>query len=126
MRKYYKKRGLIPSGFTFLPENANELCVRLRLIIHGEKRGSDSKKYDEETPARLYTLLGCKCVTTAQHKNLLIDSILIQIKFKLMEIYEVNRSILRYDYIRFSTAPSNQIDTPSHQIFIDIPKKVVI
>ena len=43
--------------------------------------------------------------------------------FKLNEIYEVDRRILKCDYIRYSPAEKSTIITPNSQIYINIPKE---
>ena len=41
--------------------------------------------------------------------------------FKLNENYEVDRRILKCDYIRYSPAETSTINTPNSQIYINIP-----
>ena len=41
--------------------------------------------------------------------------------FKLNENYEVDRRILKCDYIRYSPAETSTINTPNSQIYIKIP-----
>ena len=43
--------------------------------------------------------------------------------FKLNESYEVDRRILKCDYIRYSPAEKSTINTPNSQIFIYIPRE---
>ena len=43
--------------------------------------------------------------------------------FKLNENYEVDRRILKCDYIRFSPAETSTINTPNSQIYINIPRE---
>ena len=43
--------------------------------------------------------------------------------FKLNESYEVDRRILKCDYIRFSPAKTSTINTPNSQIYINIPRE---
>ena len=43
--------------------------------------------------------------------------------FKLNEIYEVDRRILKCDYITYSPAETSKINTPNSQIFINIPRE---
>ena len=43
--------------------------------------------------------------------------------FKLNENYEVDRRILKCDYIRYSPAETSTINTPNSQIYIDIPRE---
>ena len=46
--------------------------------------------------------------------------------FKLSEKYEINRNILRCDYIRYSSSGTSTKDTPKSQINIDIPREVCV
>ena len=43
--------------------------------------------------------------------------------FKLNETYEVDRRILKCDYIRYSPVESSTINTPNSQIYINIPRE---
>ena len=43
--------------------------------------------------------------------------------FKLNENYEVDRRILKCDYIRYSPAETSTINTPNGQIYINIPRE---
>ena len=43
--------------------------------------------------------------------------------FKLNENYEVDRRILKCDYIRYSPAETSTINTPNSQIYISIPRE---
>ena len=43
--------------------------------------------------------------------------------FKLKENYEVDRRILRSDYIRYAPAETSTINTPNSQIYINIPRE---
>ena len=43
--------------------------------------------------------------------------------FKLNENYEIDRRILKCDYIRYSPAETSTINTPNSQIYINIPKE---
>ena len=43
--------------------------------------------------------------------------------FKLNENYEVDRKILKCDYIRYSPAETSTINTPNSQIHINIPRE---
>ena len=43
--------------------------------------------------------------------------------FKLNENYEVDRRILKCDYIRYSSAETSTINTPNSQIYINIPRE---
>ena len=42
--------------------------------------------------------------------------------FKLNENYEVDRRIMKCDYIRYSPAETSTINTPNSQIYINIPR----
>ena len=43
--------------------------------------------------------------------------------FKLNENYEVDRKILKCDYIRYSPAKTSTINTPNSQIYFNIPRE---
>ena len=43
--------------------------------------------------------------------------------FKLNENYEVDRRILKCDYIRYSPAETSTLNTPNSQIYINIPRE---
>ena len=43
--------------------------------------------------------------------------------FKLNENYEIDRRILKCDYIRYSPAETSTINTPNSQIYINIPRE---
>ena len=43
--------------------------------------------------------------------------------FKLSENYEINRRILKCDYIRYSTAEISTVNTANSQIYINIPRE---
>ena len=43
--------------------------------------------------------------------------------FKLSEIYEIDRRILKCDYIRYSPAEISTINTADSQIYINIPRE---
>ena len=43
--------------------------------------------------------------------------------FKLKKNYEVDRRILKCDYIRYSPAETSTINTPNSQIYINIPRE---
>ena len=43
--------------------------------------------------------------------------------FKLSDKYEINRDILKCDYIRYSPAETSTINTPNSQIYINIPRE---
>ena len=43
--------------------------------------------------------------------------------FKLNEKYEINRDILKYDYIRYSPSEVSTINTANSQVYINIPRE---
>ena len=49
-----------------LPENSNELCDRLKLLLHEKQAGNNSNKIDEEIVAIADKLLEYKCNSTKQ------------------------------------------------------------
>ena len=46
--------------------------------------------------------------------------------FKFSEKYEVNRRILKCDFIRYSPSENSTINTPNSQIFINIPRESIV
>ena len=46
--------------------------------------------------------------------------------FKLNENYEVDRRILKCDYIRYSSAETSTINTPNSEIYINIPREASV
>ena len=56
----------------FLPENRNELCGRLELLLQEKQAGNNSETVNEEILAVAYKLLEYKCISSEQHKFLLI------------------------------------------------------
>ena len=70
-------RHLLASGFFLLPENLNDFCDEIRLIIQNKEGGNDSFKVDEEMLAIIDKLLHYKCNSTTQLKNILISFKLI-------------------------------------------------
>ena len=53
----------------FQSSDPNELCDRLRLMIHKEG-GNDTNKIDSEVIATIDKLIEYKCITPEQHKKL--------------------------------------------------------
>ena len=43
--------------------------------------------------------------------------------FKLSEKYKIDRRILKCDYIRYSTSEISTLNTPSSQIYNNIPRE---
>ena len=43
--------------------------------------------------------------------------------FKLSEKYQIDRSILKCDYIRYSPSEISTKNTPNSQIYINIPRE---
>ena len=43
--------------------------------------------------------------------------------FKLNEKYEINRDILKCDYIRYSPCETSTINTANSQVYINIPRE---
>ena len=49
--------------------------------------------------------------------------IFVTYMFKLNENYEIDRRILKCEYIRYSPAETSTIKTPNSQIYINIPRE---
>ena len=56
----------------FLPEKPIELCDRIKLLLQEKQAGSNSDIYDGEIFAIADKLLECECISTKQHKFLLL------------------------------------------------------
>ena len=46
--------------------------------------------------------------------------------FKLSDNYEIDRRILKCDYIRYSPSEISTINTPNSQVYINIPREVSV
>ena len=53
----------------FFPQKANELCIRLRLILNIKQGGKDSQPLDDNTVAKSDKLLEYECNTSTQVEN---------------------------------------------------------
>ena len=56
----------------FLSSNPTEFFDRLRLLLKEKQAGNDSDKSNQEVVAIVDKLLEYKCISKAQHKQLLI------------------------------------------------------
>ena len=56
----------------FLSSDPNELCDRLRLLIQEKHAGNNSDMFNDEIVAIVDKLLGYKCLSKKQHKQILI------------------------------------------------------
>ena len=54
----------------FLPENPNEVCDRLKLLLQEKQTGNNANINDEEINAIADKNLENKCMSTKQHKVL--------------------------------------------------------
>ena len=102
----------------FLSKKPKELCDRIKLSLQEKQAGINSEKNDEESVTTVDKLLEDKCISTEQHKQILIKCNLLRIHenkysynclytrteirkhvfvtnliFKLNEKYEVGRRI---------------------------------
>ena len=68
-----KSPAILASGSStvFLPENRNELCDFLKLLLQKKQAGINSNMIYEEIVAIPDKLLEYKCISTKQHKLLL-------------------------------------------------------
>ena len=46
--------------------------------------------------------------------------------FKLNEKNSINRDILKFDYIRYSPSGISTINTANSQVYINIPREIVL
>ena len=110
-------RFLKESKTRFLYSNPNELFDRVKLLLQWKQAGKNSNMFNEEIVVIADELLENKCISTKQHKILLFKCL------KLIENYEVDRKILKRNYIRFSPAEVFTINTPNSRICINIPRE---
>ena len=70
-----KSSAIMDSGHStrFLPESPNELCDSLKLLVQEKKAASKSNIIDGEIVAIVDKLLEYKCISTNQHKILLLN-----------------------------------------------------
>ena len=61
---------IVASGIStmFLPENPDELCDRLKILLQEKQAGTNSDIINEEIVAIADKLLECKCISTKQQK----------------------------------------------------------
>ena len=60
------------SSTNFLPENPNELCDKIKLLQQEKQAGKYSIIFNEEIVAIVDKMLEYKCISTKQHKILLL------------------------------------------------------
>ena len=56
----------------FLPKNPNELCDSLKLLLQEKQDETNSDIFREEIVAINDKCLDCKCISTKQHRFLLL------------------------------------------------------
>ena len=66
----------------FLPENHNERCDRLKLLLQEKQAGNNSNITNEKTVAIIDKLLEYKCISMKQHKQIFILCNLLHTKKK--------------------------------------------
>ena len=74
LKKLLKSTALMASGFSILilPENPNELCDELKILLQEKQAGYISNIIDEEIVATANKLLEHKSISKKQHKTLLL------------------------------------------------------
>ena len=65
---------------TILSSDPNELFERLKLILQQKQAGKNSNIIDEEIIAIVDNLLEYKCISTKQHKQVLVKCNLLHTK----------------------------------------------
>ena len=72
-----KPPAITASGIStiFLPESLNELCDRLKLLIHEKRDGNNSIIIDEEVVVIADKLIQYKSISTKQHEFSLIKGL---------------------------------------------------
>ena len=85
LTKLFKSPAMMASGISktrFSSSDPIELCDRLKLILQEKKAGNNSEAINEEIVAIVDKLLEHKCISTIQHKQILIKCNLLHIKKK--------------------------------------------
>ena len=79
MIKLLKAPAIMVSGVTtiFLPENPDESCNRLKLILQEKQAANNSNINDDEIIAIVDKILEYKCIAKKQHKQILFNSNII-------------------------------------------------
>ena len=74
MSDFDEKPSTSASGLitNFLPENPDEICKRLSLIIRDKQGGNDSEGVDDEIVAKFDESIECKITTSTQHQKIFI------------------------------------------------------
>ena len=70
------------SNTIFLTSDLNELCDRIKLLLQEKQAGNNSSIIDEQIVAIVDKLLEYKCISTKQHKPLLVKCSLLHIRKK--------------------------------------------
>ena len=73
--KLFKSPAITASGVSntiFLSSDAGELCNRLRLLLQEKQAGNNSDIINQEIVAIVDKLLEYKCISTKQHKQILL------------------------------------------------------
>ena len=60
------------SNVIILSSDPDELCDRLRLLLQEKHAGNNSDLINDEIVAKVDKLLGYKCISKKQHKQILI------------------------------------------------------
>ena len=97
--KLLKSPGLMVSDsgvskIIFLSSDANELCDRLKLLLHEKNAGNNSDIINQEIVAIVDKLLEYKCLSRIQHKQILIKCNLLN-----KQNYNSNSYICKYTLI---------------------------
>ena len=73
--RLFKSTAIMASGIStiFLPDNPNELCDRIKLLQQEKQAGNNTNRINEEIVAIADKLLEYKCISTKQHKFLLLN-----------------------------------------------------
>ena len=56
-----------------LSSNPNEICDRFKKLLQEKRAGNKSDINSQEVVAIVFKLLECKCISTKQHKILLLN-----------------------------------------------------
>ena len=71
--KLLKSAAIMFSGIStiFLSSDANELCDRLKLLLHEKQTGNNSNIINEEIVAIVDKLMEYRCISKRQHRQFL-------------------------------------------------------
>ena len=84
LKKFLNSPAIMASAFStkFSPENPNELCDRIKLLLQEKQAGNNSNLIIEEITAIVEKLSDYRCISKKQHKQILFKCNLLITKEK--------------------------------------------